>query len=205
VAGLIKLMGGPDAFVERLNQLYETPMYGYCRWHQTADIPDGTGMVGQFVMGNEQGFHIPYFYVYAGQPWRTQKRLRMLMDTWFRNDLMGICGDEDGGGMSAWYVFSAMGFYPVTPGMPVYTIGTPLFEEMSIQLPNDKKLKIIARNNSAQNKYIQSATLNGEPLKNAWFTHQDIVDGGELVFDMGPRPNKAWGAAEAPPSLRYLK
>ena len=205
VAGLMRLMGGADAFVERLNQLHETPMYGYCRWHQTADIPDGTGMVGQFVMGNEQGFHIPYFYVYAGQPWRTQKRLRMLMDTWFRNDLMGICGDEDGGGMSAWYVFSAMGFYPVAPGMPVYTIGTPLFEEMSIQLPSGKDLIITARNNSAQNKYIQSATLNGEPLKKAWFTHQDIVDGGELIFEMGPRPNTEWGVAEAPPSFRYLK
>ena len=201
VAGLMTLMGGPEKFVARLNQLFAEPMYGYCRWTQTADIPDGTGMVGQFVMGNEQGFHIPYLYVYAGQPWRTQKRIRMLMNTFFRNDLQGIPGDEDGGGMSAWYVFSAMGFYPVTPGMPMYVIGTPLFEKMTIQLPNGKAFIVTARNNSAQNKYIQSATLNGAPLNRAWIKHTDVVNGGELMFQMGPRPNKSWGANEPPPSL----
>ncbi len=203
VAGLINLMGGPDRFVERLNGLYEEPMYGYCRWHQTADIPDGTGMVGQFVMGNEQSFHIPYMYVYAGEPWRTQKRLRMLMDTWFRNDLMGICGDEDGGAMSAWYIFSALGFYPVAPGMPVYVIGTPLFEEMTVQLPNGKTFVVKAYGNSSQNKYIQSATLNGKPLNKAWLVHEDIVNGGELIFEMGPRPNKTWGTEEVPPSFTF--
>jgi predicted alpha-1,2-mannosidase len=205
VAGLIALMGGPDAFTIRLNRLYEEPMYGYCRWDQTADIPDGTGMVGQFVMGNEQSFHIPYLYVYAGEPWRTQKRLRMLMNTWFRNDLMGICGDEDGGAMSAWYIFSAMGFYPVAPGLPVYVIGTPLFEEISIQLENGKKFIVTAHNNSAQNKYIQSATINGEPLYKAWLLHDDIVTGGELIFEMGPRPNKNWGKDALPPSFIDLK
>lgn len=205
VAGLMTLMGGPQAFVKRLNQLYETPMYGYCRWHQTADIPDGTGMVGQFVMGNEQSFHIPYLYVYAGEAWRTQKRLRMLMDTWFRNDLMGICGDEDGGAMSAWTIFSAMGFYPVTPGKPIYVIGTPLFEEMSIQLPNGGSFIVSAHNNSAQNKYIQSAKLNGKPLNKAWLTHDDIVNGGVLIFEMGPRPNKEWGGTEPPPSFDFSK
>lgn len=202
-AGLIDLMGGSKSFVERLNGLYEEPMYGYCRWTQTADIPDGTGMVGQFVMGNEQSFHIPYLYVYVGEPWRTQKRLRMLMDTWFRNDLMGICGDEDGGAMSAWYIFSAMGFYPVAPGMPVYVIGTPLFEEMSVQLPNGETFVVKAEGNSAQNKYIQSAQLNGKPLNNAWLTHEDIVNGGELIFKMGPRPNKKWGVESLPPSFTY--
>ena len=205
IAGLMDLMGGPQTFVARLNRLFEEPMYGYCRWTQTADIPDGTGMVGQFVMGNEQSFHIPYLYVYAGQPWRTQKRIRMLMQTFFRNDLQGIPGDEDGGAMSAWYIFSAMGLYPVTPGMPMYVIGAPLFDEMSIQLPNGKKFVVTAHNNSAQNKYIQSATLNGEPLNKAWIMHADIVDGGELIFEMGPRPNKSWGASEAPPSFAGSK
>jgi predicted alpha-1,2-mannosidase len=205
VAGLITLMGGPEAFVSRLNRLYEEPMFGYCRWDQTAVIPDGTGMVGQFVMGNEQGFHIPYLYVYAGEPWRTQKRVRMLMNTWFRNDLMGICGDEDGGGMSAWYLFSALGFYPVTPGMPVYVIGSPLFEKISIQLADGKQFVVTAHNNSAQNKYIQSAVLNNQPLDRAWLTHEEIINGGELVFEMGPRPNRKWGTNDLPPSFAYVK
>ncbi len=203
VAGLMELMGGREDFIKRLDGLFEEPMYGYCRWTQTADIPDGTGMVGQFVMGNEQGFHVPYLYVYAGAPWKTQKRIRNLMKTWFRNDLMGVCGDEDGGAMSAFYIFSALGFYPVTPGMPVYVIGTPLSEKAVVHLPNGKKFTIRVINNSAQNKYIQSAKLNGKPLDKAWFTHDELMNGGELIFEMGPRPNKAWGTAEAPPSLNF--
>jgi predicted alpha-1,2-mannosidase len=202
-AGLIALMGGAKTFTARLNRLYEEPMYGYCRWDQTADIPDGTGMVGQFVMGNEQSFHIPYLYIYAGEPWRSQKRLRMLMNTWFRNDLMGICGDEDGGAMSAWYIFSAMGFYPVTPGMPVYVIGTPLFDIISIQLTNGKNFVIKAHNNSAQNKYIQSAVLNNIPMNKAWFTHEELTNGGELILEMGPRPNTIWGTESLPPSFAF--
>lgn len=203
VNGLISLMGGSEQFIKRLDGLYAKPMFGYARWTQTAQIPDGTGMVGQFVMGNEQSFHVPYLYVYAGAPWKAQKRVRMLMDTWFRNDVMGICGDEDGGAMSAWYIFSALGFYPVTPGMPVYVIGTPLFDQAVIHLPGGKTFTVTARNNSRQNKYIQSATLNGKPMDRAWFTHDDLVSGGKLVFQMGPRPNKKWGTEELPPSFGY--
>ncbi len=112
---------------------------------------------------------------------------------------MGICGDEDGGAMSAWTIFSAMGFYPIAPGLPVYIIGTPLFDEMKIQLSGGRTLVIKGEGNSAQHKYIQSATLNGKKLENAWLEHDDIMNGGELVFEMGPRPNKAWGAIEPPP------
>jgi putative alpha-1,2-mannosidase len=125
------------------------------------------------------------------------------MDVWYGDGPLGICGDEDGGAMSSWYVLSAMGFYPVSPGRPVYDIGSPIFEETRITLDKGKVLTITARNVSAQNKYIQSAILNGKPLDRAWFEHSDIVNGGALVLEMGPRPNLAWGSAPqaAPPSM----
>jgi predicted alpha-1,2-mannosidase len=154
-------------------------------------------------MGNEPSFHIPYLYNYAGQPWKTQKRIRMLMESWFRNDLMGICGDEDGGGMSAFYVFSALGFYPVTPGIPAYNIGSPIFTKSTIKLDNGKEFTVIAPNASWENKYIQSARLNGKEYNETWFSHDDIMNGGILELTMGNRPNKNWGtgADAAPPSF----
>jgi predicted alpha-1,2-mannosidase len=159
-------------------------------------------MVGQFSMGNEPSFHIPYIYNYLGSPWKTQKRIRMLLDAFFTDNLTGIPGDEDGGGMSAFVVFSMMGFFPVTPGIPVYAAGSPVFSKITIKLTDNKKFTIIAKNNSAQNKYIQSATLNGRPLNKPWFTHSDITGGGTLEFVMGDQPNKEWGSRpeETPPS-----
>ena len=157
-------------------------------------------------MGNEPSFHIPYLYNYAGQPWKTQKRIRMLMESWFRNDLMGVCGDEDGGGMSAFYVFSALGFYPVSPGVPVYTIGSPLFDKSEIQLANGKVFTMIAHGDSWENKYIQSAKLNGAEYNKTWFTHEDVMKGGTLELFMGDRPNKKWGVGEGanPPSGEFV-
>jgi predicted alpha-1,2-mannosidase len=144
-------------------------------------------------------------YNYAGQPWKTQKRIRSLIDQWYRNDLMGIPGDEDGGGMSAFVVFSMMGFYPVTPGIPAYNIGSPMFEKASIELANGKKFVISAKNCSRDNKYIQSAKLNGKPFNQPWFWHRDIVNGGTLELVMGDHPNKSWGsqAQAAPPSWKF--
>ena len=156
-------------------------------------MPDQSGNVGQFTMGNEPSFHIPYLYNYAGKPWETQKRIRSLLNQWFRNDLLGIPGDEDGGGMSAFVVFSQMGFYPVMPAHPVYSIGSPVFEETTISLENGNTFKIIAGNVSETNKYIQSARLNGESLDIPWIKHGDIMGGGVLEFEMGPRANKEWG------------
>jgi predicted alpha-1,2-mannosidase len=154
-------------------------------------------------MGDEPSFHIPYLYNYAGAPWRTQKTLRQLMDVWFDDDPLGLCGDEDGGALSSWYVLNAMGFYPVTPGIPAYNIGSPIFEKATIALGNGKEFVINARNVSAQNKYIQSATINGKPLHKPWFEHSEIANGGNLVLEMGPRPNKDWGSRpeDAPPSM----
>jgi putative alpha-1,2-mannosidase len=124
------------------------------------------------------------------------------MESWFSNDLLGIPGDEDGGGMSAFYVFSAMGFYPVSAGVPAYTIGSPVFSKTAIRLDNGKTFTIVAKNASWSNKYIQSARLNGQPWNKTWFTHDDIVNGGTLELEMDDRPNGKWGVGEdaIPPS-----
>lgn len=205
IQDLIDLFGGNAPFIERLDQLFVEDMKR-SKWQYYAVHPDATGNVGQFVMGNEPSFHIPYLYNYVGQPWKTQKRIRMLMESWFRNDLMGVCGDEDGGGMSAFYVFSALGFYPVSPGVPVYTIGSPLFDKSVIQLDNGKTFTVIAQNVSWENKYIQSAKLNGVDHDKTWFTHEDIMNGGTLELLMGNRPNKNWGVGEGanPPSSEFV-
>lgn len=199
--GLFHLMGGKKAAEERLDNLFEESL-GRSKYDYFHTFPDATGGVGQFVMGNEPSFHIPYLYNYTGAPWKTQKRMRMLLDTWFTDNLFGIPGDEDGGGMTAFVVFSMMGFFPVTTGIPVYNISSPVFENTSIKLPNGKTFTVIAKGASAQNKYIQSATLNGKPLNKPWFTHNDLVNGGTLSLVMGGSPNKTWGSASdaAPPS-----
>ncbi|SET04402.1 alpha-1,2-mannosidase, putative [Draconibacterium orientale] len=192
IPDLINLMGGNEEFVKNLDAMFTEPL-GRGKYAFYAQLPDHTGNVGQFSMANEPSLHIPYLYNMAGQPWKTQKRLRKLLHEWFRNDLMGVPGDEDGGGMSAFVVFSSMGFYPVTPGEPVYTIGSPMFEHVSITLENGKTFEVEATNASDVNKYIQSASLNGEALDTPWISHEDIQNGGKLVFEMGPKANKMWG------------
>ncbi|MBA7585252.1 hypothetical protein ES708_27223 [subsurface metagenome] len=195
IPDLIDLMGGKEIFVNNLDAMFTEPL-ARSKYAFYAQLPDHTGNVGQFSMANEPSLHIPYLYNYAGQPWKTQKRLRKLLHEWFRNDLMGVPGDEDGGGMTSFVVFSSMGFYPVTPGLPVYSIGSPMFEYVSVELGNGKNIEIEAHNASFENKYIQSASLNGEKLDNPWFTHEAISNGGKLVFEMGPKANKSWGVEE---------
>ena len=201
IADLIDLFGGTQPFIDQLDRLFATeiPM---SKWQYYAVQPDATGNIGQYVAGNEPSFHIPYLYNYAGEPWKAQKRIRMIMESWFRNDLIGIPGDEDGGGMSAYYVFSAMGFYPVSAGIPAYNIGSPIFNKTTIRLDNGKEFTIIAKNASWSNKYIQSARLNGQPWNKTWFSHDDIINGGTLELEMGDRPNKQWGTGKdaVPPS-----
>lgn len=201
-AGIINLMGGRDQFISNLDKTFEEPL-GKSKYDFYYQIPDHTGNVGQFSMANEPSLHIPYLYNYGGQPWMTQKRIRKLLDQWFRNDLMGVPGDEDGGGLTAFVVFSMMGFYPVTPGSPTYNIGSPVFKTAKINLGNGKYFEIIADNYSPDNKYIQSATLNGDKWDKAWFSHEAIKDGGKLVLQMGNKANRIWGAAieNAPPSV----
>jgi predicted alpha-1,2-mannosidase len=200
IADLIALLGGNEPFIDAIEDMYNTP-YGMPRWEFYNVLPDHTGNVGMFSMANEPSLHIPYLYNYAGQPWRTQKRIRNLLDQWFRNDLMGVPGDEDGGGMSAFVTFSLMGFYPVTPGSPTYNIGSPAFPLVKINLGNGKYFEIKANNASKESKYIQSALLNGRPLNRPWFNHSDIAEGGILELEMGPKANKGWGIATPPPSM----
>ncbi|HTI07260.1 MAG TPA: GH92 family glycosyl hydrolase [Puia sp.] len=195
VKGLMNLMGGRDNFEARLDQLFREGL-GRGKNDFWYTFPDATGLVGQYSMGNEPSFHIPYLYNYTKSPWKTQKHVRFLLDAWFKDNIFGIPGDEDGGGMSAFVVFSSMGFYPVTPGIPVYTIGSPVFEKVTIALPNGKDFKIIANNCSKVNKYIQHATFNGEELNTPWFTHEQLINGGRLELEMGPKPNKTWGTGK---------
>ncbi len=201
IHGLIDLMGGRKKFSANLDQLFREDL-GRTKFQFWAKFADATGLVGQFSMGNEPSFHIPYLYNYSGEPWKTQKRIRFLLDVWFQDNIFGIPGDEDGGGMTAFVVFSSMGFYPVTPGLPIYNIGSPVFEEVKIKLNNGKVFTLKAHHYAKENKYIQSARLNGESLKRPWFTHADLMNGATLELEMGPLPNKKWGASldAAPPS-----
>lgn len=204
-ADLIELMGGAKKFTDNMDRTFCEPL-GRSKHDFYAQLPDHTGNVGQFSMANEPSMHVPYLYNYAGQPWMTQKRVRQLLKQWFRNDLMGIPGDEDGGGLTAFIVFSSMGFYPVTPGSPTYNIGSPLFSNIKMKLSNGKVFEIEAQNCCDENKYIQSATLNGQQWDQPWFSHTDIIDGGKLVLVMGNRANKQWGVSpdKAPPSAEKM-
>lgn len=188
IEGLVSLMGGREPFINRLDSLFlaESAMVG------EAISVDISGLIGQYAHGNEPGHHITHLYNYVGQPWKTQALTDSIMQTLYFNDPNGLSGNEDCGQMSAWYVLNAMGFYQVCPGKPVYSIGRPLFDQVKIALKDSRYFTITAENNSAQNKYIQSATLNGNPLLSPFITHQDIMSAGTLVFKMGATPSK-WG------------
>lgn len=203
IADMIEMMGGKRSFVDELEDMYNTSL-GRSRYNFYNTYPDHTGNVGQFSMGNEPAMHIPYLYNYAGEPWRTQKRIRNLLDQWFRNDLMGVPGDEDGGGLTAFVVFSQIGFYPVTPGLPMYVIGSPVFETATMDLGNGKTFSVVCRNYSPNNKYIQSVKLNGKDWNKSWFSHNDLMEGGKLELVMGNKPNKEWASSDAsvPPSFK---
>ena len=201
-AGLIRLMGGRDAFNRKLDSLF-VEQYGVPKYKFLSQFPDATGLVGLYAQGNEPSFHIPYLYDFSGQPWKTQRRVRELLSVWYGDGPLGIPGDDDGGETSSWYVLSALGFYPVCPGSPVYEIGSPVFSKSVIQLGNGKTFTISADHVSAQNKYVQSAVLNGKSWNKPWFSHLDIKDGGTLVLQMTDKPNLQWGSApaDAPPSM----
>jgi predicted alpha-1,2-mannosidase len=199
VQGLIDLLGGRDAFVKKLDEFFTTPYNpkGICR--------DCTGMIGQYVQGNQPDWQAPFYYDYAGAPWKTQELVRRILRLLYGSDKYGIGypGMDDQGSSSAWYVLSAMGFYTVNPGSPDYIMGSPIFDEVTIHLANGKNFVIIANNNSEKNVYIQSATFNGKTLDKPWFDHASIANGGRLVLNLGPAPNKSWGSAPsaAPPSM----
>jgi predicted alpha-1,2-mannosidase len=194
VPGLIALYGGDQPFIQKLDSLFTADST-----IQT-DIPDISGLIGQYSQGDEQCHHVAYLYDYAGAPYKTQERVRQVMATLFNDTPAGQCGNVDCGQMAAWYVFSALGFYPVAPASGVYAIGSPVVKKAVISLDakkyHGKKFTMVAENNSTKNIYIQSATLNGKPLTQAWLTHEQITSGGTLRLVMGPKPNREWGRAQ---------
>ncbi|HTB85420.1 MAG TPA: GH92 family glycosyl hydrolase [Candidatus Sulfotelmatobacter sp.] len=202
LSGLIELMGGRANAEAKLDQLFREGL-GRSKYEFWAKFPDASGLVGQFSMGNEPSLHIPYIYNYLGVPWKTQKHVRMLIDTWFTDTTLGMPGDEDGGGMSAFVVFSMIGLYPVTPGVPIYDLCSPVFDRVTIKLHNGKKFTIVCRDNSADNKYIQSIKLDGHDQTKVWLKHSDIVNGGKLELQMGNTPNQELGSKleDLPPSV----
>ncbi len=202
VQGLINLFGGDKAFTKKLDTFFEmSPLITPPKYVGVV------GTIGQYVQGNQPSHHVAYLYDYAGQPWKTQQRVRQVCEELYRSGPGGLCGNEDMGSLSSWYILSSMGIYAVTPGLPVYTIGSPLFGEASIKVGKGKIFTIKAENNSHENKYIQSATLNGKIFNRTWISQDEITNGGELVFQMGPEPNKKWGTGKdaAPPSMSVKK
>ena len=184
--GLFTLMGGHKKAEAKLDELFHMGV-GTAKFRFYNVLPDATGLMGMFQMGNEPSFHIPYLYDYVGAPWKTQKYIHSLIDTYFIDSYLGMPGDEDGGGMSAFVVFSMMGFFPVTPGTTNYAIGSPFFKKAILHLPSGKSFIIKAKDISKENKYIQSARLNGQPLSKPFLTHEQLMAGGTLALQMGNR------------------
>jgi predicted alpha-1,2-mannosidase len=193
IQGLINLMGGDKHFVAKLDSVFSAPdsvdvgTYGYSI-HEMNEMV--ASKMGQYAQGNEPIEHMPYLYDYAGQPWKTQFHIRQIMDKLYNASENGYPGDEDEGQMSSWYVLSAMGLYSVCPGTDQYVIGSPVFNKITITLENGNKFVISAPNNNRQNVYIQGATLNGKDFTHNWIKYADIINGGELEFEMGNSPNK---------------
>ena len=205
IPGLIRLMGGDQAFARKLDALFSMGSKVNVGTYQFM-IHEMNEMVaqnlGQYAHGNEPVHHVIYLYDYAGQPWKTQVRIRQVMNLLYQSTPDGLCGDEDTGQMSAWYVLSALGIYPVCPGTPDYLIGSPIFDKATIHLQNGKTFTIAAKNNGPQEYYIEGAQLNGKPFDKIYLTHDQILHGGQLTFQMASFPNYRWasGKESRPPS-----
>ena len=199
--GLAKLMGGKEKMADKLDSLFIVKSQ---KIYASAS-EDLSGMLGQYAHGNEISQHIPYLYNYLGKPWKTQERIRMIMSSLYDTTPYGYCGNEDTGQMSAWYVFSAMGFYPVNQGQGQYIIGTPLFNRIEFNHELGGTLTIIVNNNSDKNIYVQSVEINGDKYTKNWLQHNDIFKKGKVTieFEMGDKPNYDWGtkAKDCPPSI----
>lgn len=196
--GYMELFGGRDGFVAKLDELFATSS------ELPADAPpDIDGMVGQYAHGNEPSHHVAYLYAYAGQPYKTQAMVRRLLREQYHDARNGLSGNEDCGQMSAWFVLSALGLYAVDPVSGNYVVGSPLFDAAELDVGGGRKLRIVARGNGAENVYVQSLRWNGQPLNRAWLRHADIAAGGTLEFEMGPKPNPAFGSRkqDLPPSF----
>jgi predicted alpha-1,2-mannosidase len=193
--GLISLYGGDEGFIAKMDAMFNADSFIH------TNIPDISGRIGQYSQGDEQSHHVAYLYDYAEAPYKTQRHVRQVMSTMYGDTPAGQCGNVDCGQMAAWYIFSALGFYPMNSDSGVYAIGSPVVSKAVIHLDRDKNqgrtFTVIAKNNSADNIYIQTATLNGQPLTKPWLTYGQITSGGALSLVMGPKPNLEWGSAQA--------
>ncbi|MBQ4279860.1 MAG: GH92 family glycosyl hydrolase [Rikenellaceae bacterium] len=190
--GLIALMGGDEPFIAKLDSLFSVE--GEMGDQASVDI---SGLIGQYAHGNEPSHHIVYLYPYAGEQWKTAEKVRYIQDNFYTDRPDGIIGNEDCGQMSAWHILSALGFYQVNPSNGVFVFGSPLFDRAEVALPAGKSFVVEAVGNTPDNVYIQSVKLNGQPYSKAYITYPDIMAGGTLTFEMGPKPNPAFGSAPA--------
>ncbi|WP_442809381.1 GH92 family glycosyl hydrolase [Tamlana sp. 2201CG12-4] len=198
IEGLVKAIGGEEAFTKKLDSMFSlNPL-------PEDKLPIfSTGMIGQYAHGNEPSHHVAYLYNYVGKPWKTQAMVRDILEGQYKNTPDGHCGNEDCGQMSSWYIFSALGFYPVNPAQGVYSFGSPLFNNAIINLENGKQFEIQAINNSKENKYIHSVQWNGAEINRGYITHQEIMQGGKLIFTMDKFPNKELNNTMAVSSKAY--
>ncbi|WP_158916942.1 GH92 family glycosyl hydrolase [Caulobacter sp. S45] len=199
IGGLIHELGGDGKLVGKLDAMFEAKV----DLKQYANVEDMAGMIGQYVHGNEPSHHLAYLYAYAGQPWRTQERLKQIVDSQYRPTPDGLVGNDDLGQMSAWMIFTALGFYPVAPASNEYVIGRPFVERASLALPNGKRFTVTTEGLSDAHPYVGRVILNGRPLTRSFIRHDEIMAGGELRFVMQATPNKTWatGAGERPFSM----
>ncbi|HEY1992652.1 MAG TPA: GH92 family glycosyl hydrolase [Gammaproteobacteria bacterium] len=193
VGGLIHALGGQDKLVAKLDAVFDTKVDP----KEFANVEDISGLIGYYAHGNEPSHHIAYLYDYAGAPWRTQERLKQIMDSQYAPKPDGLAGNDDLGQMSAWYVFTALGFYPVAPGSDQYVIGRPFLDKAVLTLPNGRKFTVIAEGLSDANRYVGSVTLDGKPLDRVYVTQAEIMAGGTLKFTMQAQPNQSWGTQPA--------
>ncbi|MBR4837062.1 MAG: GH92 family glycosyl hydrolase [Bacteroidales bacterium] len=200
VNGHIELMGGKNEYEKKLSQLFQTS--SDLTGRQQVDI---TGLIGQYAHGNEPSHHMAYLYNFLGNPTKTQRLVNQIMNELYTDQPDGLCGNEDCGQMSAWYVMSAMGFFPVTPACGYYVIGVPHFEKMTVKFENGKNLQILAKNLSRENRFIESVKLNGKPLSRSYLYYDEIVNGGKLEFMMTEKRNTAWATAADDCPVMYIK
>lgn len=182
IDNMVSMMGGKERFAQKLDSLFTMEIEDKYIAHHEDITRDG--IIGNYVHGNESGHHIPYLYNWTGHPEKTQERVRMILNTMYAPTVEGLCGNDDAGQMSAWYIFSSLGFYPVTPGSPNYALGSPLVKEAKIHLENGKTLTIKAKNQSKTNVYVKSVSVNGKKIEGTLLNHNDIINGGEIIFEM---------------------
>jgi len=188
IDSMVNMMGGKNEFSMLLDSIFTTEISDEYI-NKNEDITRD-GIIGNYVHGNEPGHHIPYLYNYTNQTWKTQERVRLILDTMYGSSEDGLCGNDDAGQMSAWYIFSALGFYPVNPGSDIYEIGSPNIKSAVINLKDDKKLSIKVKNQNPNNIYVHKVILNGRKINGHQLLHSEIAQGGEIVFHMSSKPNK---------------